>query len=73
MLNSGFTGFIRGLDVADYNNDGYADLVTTGLDISGNLRTILYTNIGGTFQESSIDLIGLYDGDIADTTVLTVF
>ncbi|MCB0841152.1 MAG: VCBS repeat-containing protein, partial [Bacteroidetes bacterium] len=66
VLNSGLTGLYRGgLDVADYNNDGYADLVTTGLDISGNLRTILYTNIGGTFQESSIDLIGLYDGDIA--------
>ncbi len=79
-INAGLTGVISGATFTagrnaawgDYNNDGYQDIVLTGKDISGYLRTMLYANNGdGTFtldieltglNESSADW-GDYDND----------
>ncbi|MEZ4773722.1 MAG: T9SS type A sorting domain-containing protein [Bacteroidia bacterium] len=66
VLNPNFTGLYRGsLSVADYDDNGYADVVAMGLNAAGTPQTILYSNIDGTLEQSGIPLTGLYDGDIS--------
>ncbi len=53
------------LALADYNQDGLVDFVTSGrsneIDANGNriLKTILYRNIGGQFEIANDQLTGL--------------
>ncbi len=47
----------------DFNNDGYPDLLTTGMDASGTARTFVYKNNGGTsFTALSGSFSGVAEG-----------
>lgn len=47
----------RFLQTVDYNNDGWMDLIMTGITSNGNATTALFKNNGGTFerQANSVD------------------
>ncbi len=50
----------------DYDNDGDADLLLSGVNASGERRTILYRNDGdGRFTDAGVDLRGGAFGDAA--------
>ena len=50
----------------DYNNDGYLDILLTGMSDSGPVSKICKNNGNGTFTEQTdIGLIGVYDGSSA--------
>ena len=51
---------------ADYDNDGDADLLLSGLDIDRRARSVLYENQNGRLIENSdIALQGVIEGDAA--------
>lgn len=50
----------------DLNNDGYLDVITTGIDESSELSTSLYINDqDGTFTKLNVELTPLYNATIA--------
>jgi len=65
--NQNLVGFQQAvMDFADYNNDGYVDLVIAGQDINGNNRAILYDNNEGILEENrDIILTKFRYGDFA--------
>ena len=67
-LNAGLVAFQSGTATwADFNNDGFADLLLTGYSpASGNATAKLYRNTGGTgFVEMAAGLPGVTDGAAA--------
>jgi hypothetical protein len=66
IVNTNFTGLYNGsIDVDDFNNNGYTDIIAMGLDATDVPRTILYINSGNAFVQSEFVFPGLYDGDVA--------
>ena len=60
LKNQNFTGVYEGdLAVADINNDGWLDIISTGTPNSGNKRADIYLNDGATapftFTSSTVD------------------
>ena len=53
---------------ADFNNDGWPDILISGLSSSGATTKVFFNNANGGFVDSGISLVGLnnVDGDIAD-------
>jgi len=50
----------------DYDNDGYLDIILSGLNNTKNPVTKIYHNNGnGTFTEQPVTLIGVYSGSVA--------
>ncbi len=52
------------LKAADYNNDGYSDIILTGSNASDTYRTLLYTNNAGTgftLETDTITSLGYSD------------
>ncbi|HSG68659.1 MAG TPA: FG-GAP-like repeat-containing protein [Bacteroidales bacterium] len=66
-INAGLTGLSRGsLAWADYDSDGYADLLASGLNNNGFPVTKLYKNDNGNgFIETGIIFSGLYGSSLA--------
>ena len=65
-ISAGLTGLSEGsLAWGDYNRDGYADLLVSGLNSSGTPVAILYRNEGGnSFVDAGVTLNGLYRSSI---------
>ncbi|MEN8225321.1 MAG: VCBS repeat-containing protein, partial [Bacteroidota bacterium] len=62
-MGAGITGLYGGmLDWGDYNNDGYADLLISGLDDTNASQTYIYKNVSGS---SFVQLAGSYS-DVAN-------
>jgi len=57
----------QSLDIADYNNDNYQDILIAGYDINGIKHTTLYKNNGNnTFTEQTdIFFTGVFDCSVA--------
>jgi hypothetical protein len=52
--------------VADFNNDGYPDIVLTGLNSSGNPIAQVWQNLGnGSFSNLNVPLPGVSSGSVA--------
>jgi len=66
-IGAGIEGVAEGsLAWADYDHDGYSDLLISGLDNTGNPTTRLYKNEGGAdFTEIVQPLAGLYKSSLA--------
>ena len=66
-INAGLTGLSEGsLAWGDYNHDGFADLLVSGLNSSGYPVTILYRNENGnTFVDEGLNFSGLYQSSIS--------
>ncbi|MEE4257838.1 MAG: FG-GAP-like repeat-containing protein [Bacteroidales bacterium] len=66
-IAAGITGlYSGGIAWGDYNNDGWADLLISGKNASGNPATLLYYNDGnGGFTDTGISFTGLSGGSVA--------
>lgn len=51
------------LDLGDFDNDGDLDVIVTGNDGS-NIKTILYRNTNGTYNDANSSLQNLYTGGV---------
>lgn len=51
------------MDFADYDNDGYPDLLICGLSNEGEPKTIVYRNVNGVFTQTYYNLTPICYGD----------
>ncbi|MCP4712192.1 MAG: hypothetical protein GY869_26515, partial [Planctomycetes bacterium] len=49
----------------DYDNDGHLDILLTGRDSGNDRVSKIYRNTGGDFEDSGIDLPGVYYSSVA--------
>jgi len=51
------------MDFADYDNDGYSDLLICGLSNEGEPTTIIYRNVNGVFNQTYYNLTPIFGGN----------
>lgn len=67
LLNTGLENkTLSSVVTGDLNNDGYADIITTGINESYELSTSIYINdYDGSFTKLDVDLTPMYNATIA--------
>ena len=67
LLNTGLENkTLSSVVTGDLNNDGYADIITTGTNESYELSTSIYINdYDGSFTKLDVDLTPMYNATIA--------
>lgn len=56
--------YFSSIAAIDFNTDGFVDLIISGKNTAGEIKTVLYKNNAGTFSVVSTDIVPVFHGTI---------